>query len=321
MSGTDAAGGWRAWLTTQLRGDANPRARVAPATSYSDVMASLIVLAWVVEARNPYTGGHLWRVSRYSQLLAQAAGVPSVEVARIAVGALVHDIGKIGMPDAILLKPDHLTSEEYEVMKTHPAIGVRMLAGHPLAHLVHDIVQQHHERPDGKGYPRGLAGDDLPMSARIVGICDAFDAMTSRRPFRDGMPVPRALELMRKDAGTQFDGALLHLFGDLGDGGLLAHVHGHSDGGIPLQSCPVCGPTVVVRREQSAGDAVFCPNCSSAFVLVEQAGRLLATPTGGRGTPSELAPQADEALIGRLVQEAVQSLPLAALQRRLATST
>lgn len=308
-------GGWRGWLTARVRGDTSPSERVGASTSYADVMASLIVLAWVVEARDPYTGGHLWRVSRYSQLLAQASGLPSDEVARIAVGALVHDLGKIGVADAILLKPDRLTADEYDVMKTHPEIGVHMLAGHPLAALVRDIVLQHHERPDGMGYPHGRSGDALPVAVRIVGIADAFDAMTSRRPFRDGMPVPRALELMQHDAKTQFDAPLLHRFADLGRAGMLEHVRSHSDDGIPLDACPVCGPTVVVRREQEAGDAAYCPNCANAFVLVEQSGRLTAMPTGARGTPADLAPRADEALIRRLVQEAVRSLPLEALQR------
>jgi hypothetical protein len=201
-------------------------------------------------------------------------------------------------------------------MKTHPEIGVRMLAGHPLAALVRDVVLQHHERPDGRGYPQGLRGDALPVSARLVGICDAFDAMTSRRPFHDGTRIESALDRMQHASATQFDASLLHLFDELGRAGLLDDVHGHSDEGIPVQSCPTCGPTVVVRREQAAGDAVFCPNCGNAFVLIERSGRLTVNATGTVGTPVDLAPRADEALIGRLVQESVRSLPLEALRRQ-----
>lgn len=159
------------------------------------LLKSLFVMASMVEARDPYTGGHLWRVSQFSRILAEDAGLPSNVVARIALGGFLHDLGKIGVPDAILNKPDKLTDEEYEVIKTHPEVGSRLLADHPLADLARSAILSHHEMPDGRGYPHGLSGAAISVDASIVGICDAFDAMTSTRPYRKGMPISKALSI------------------------------------------------------------------------------------------------------------------------------
>ena len=115
----------------------------------TELVASLLKMAWFVEARDPYTGGHLWRVSRYAELLARAAGFREVDCARASLGGFLHDIGKLGLSDAILRKPGALTKDEMAIVRTHPEIGFRLLAGHPLAHLVSDAVLSHHERPDG----------------------------------------------------------------------------------------------------------------------------------------------------------------------------
>ncbi len=167
-----------------------------------DLLRSLLVMAWMVEARDPYTGGHLWRVSRFSRLLASELNLPDGDVARISLGGFLHDLGKVGVPDQILNKKDRLTDEEYEVIKTHPDVGWRMLAGHPLARLAETAIRAHHEMPNGKGYPRGLVGLDIPLDARIVGICDAFDAMTSTRPYRRGMPIEKALAIIEENLGN-----------------------------------------------------------------------------------------------------------------------
>ena len=289
--------------------------RHASPEQFSELLASLVVMAWFVEARDPYTGGHLWRVSRYAQLLAESGGLDPADVARISLGGFLHDLGKIGVPDAILRKADRLTDEEYAVIKTHPDTGLRMLAGHPLAELVREAVQLHHERPDGLGYPLGLRGDAIPLAARLVGICDAFDAMTSHRPYRAGMTIERSLAILNEFAGRQFDAAWTTRFIALGRSGALAHVQGHSDEGIPLQNCPMCGPTLVVRREQQPGEQIYCRQCGGEFVLKEGDGRPVATPTGRHGTPRDLEPIADHALIARAVDAAVQAMPLAALRR------
>lgn len=277
---------------------------------FSQLLASLMVMAWFVEARDPYTGGHLWRVSQYARLLAAAGGLPPDEVARISLGGFLHDLGKIGVPDAILRKPASLSDEEYAVIKTHPEMGLRMLAGHPLAGLVKNAIHLHHERPDGSGYPVGLTHESIPLEARIVGVCDAFDAMTSHRPYRAGMPLENALSTVHESLGRQFDQRFGSLLIELGEAGQLDHIRGHSDDGIPLQSCPMCGPTLVVRRGQLPGEQVFCRNCGGEFVLEDSSCGLTARPTGRAGTPVDLQTEADEALIARAVESSVRAMPV-----------
>jgi len=278
----------------------------SPVAKY--MLQSLFVMAWMVEARDPYTGGHLWRVSQYSLLLAREAGLEESEVARITLGGFLHDLGKVGVSDAILNKPGRLTEDEYDVIKTHPEVGAGLLAGHPLAPLAVAAVLHHHERPDGDGYPKQLAGDEIPIDARIVGICDAFDAMTSSRPYRTGMPIDRALSIIEDNLKQQFDSAFGEYFIGLGNSGVLNHIAGHSDQGIPLQECPICGPIIVVRRGQQAGEHVYCRNCGNDAVLEEKSGALQAVPTGQNGTAQQLEPHADLDIIDELVKAAVTSL-------------
>ena len=231
------------------------------------------------------------------------------------MGGLLHDIGKVGIPDAILRKADRLTPDEFAVIRTHPGVGARLLAGHPLGDFVRDMVLLHHERPDGRGYPFEHSGLTTPLAARIVGVCDAFDAMTSHRPFRSGMPVDRALTILGENAGTQFDDVLAARFIELGRGRLLEHVHAHTDDGIPLRSCPTCGPTLVIRREHAAGDSIVCPNCASVFELVQDDAELTTRLTGRHGSALDLAPAPDDLLIGRLVTSAVRALPVSEMER------
>jgi len=275
-----------------------------------DLLSSLLVMAWMVEARDPYTGGHLWRVSRFSRLLATALDLPDQEVARISLGAFLHDLGKVGVPDQILNKKDRLTDEEYAVIKTHPDVGWRMLAGHPLALLTEAAIRTHHEMPNGQGYPRGLAGENIPLDGRIVGICDAFDAMTSTRPYRRGMPIARALEIIEENLGGQFDAVFGARFVAIGRQGALDHIAGHSDEGIPLHECFMCGPTLVLRKDQAPGDHLYCRSCSGEYVARFEDGKLQTQPTGQRGSPADLEPEADHVLIARLVHESARALLL-----------
>lgn len=274
---------------------------------FEDIMASLLAMAWIVEARDPYTGGHLWRVAQYARLLATDMGLPDADVARIAVGGFLHDIGKIGIPDAILKKPDRLIEAEYDIIKTHPEVGLRMLAGHPLRALVEAALLSHHETPDGKGYPHGLVGDRIPLDARIVGVCDAFDAMTSKRPYRAALATPRVLDILQENLGRQFDAVIGQRFLGLAEADALNHILGHSDDGIPLQVCPMCGPTLVVERSRAAGSNVYCSSCGGEFE-VESKTPLRVRPTGRRGTARDLQPRPDIELIARLVREAASRL-------------
>jgi len=284
-----------------------------PQNKAEALLSSLLTMAWFVEARDPYTGGHLWRVSRYALLVAERAGMSGAQAARISLGGFLHDLGKIGVPDAVLRKADRLTAEEYEIIKTHPNMGARMLAGHPLAGLVQDAVRLHHERPDGKGYPLGLAGPRIPEIALVVGVCDAFDAMTSHRPYRAGMPIDKALGIIETEAGHQFDPRFARTLIDLGREKALDHVMGHSDEGIPLQNCPNCGPTLVLTARSQAGQTLYCRNCSGQFELMPRDGGLVANATGRMGHPADLEPELDLELVERTVAAAVAALPADAL--------
>ncbi|GCA58198.1 cyclic di-GMP phosphodiesterase response regulator RpfG [Pseudomonas sp. SCT] len=274
--------------------------------------SSLLLMAWFVEARDPYTGGHLWRVSRYARLLGQEIGLPTADVARVCLGGFLHDLGKIGVPDAVLRKTSALNEGEYSIIRTHPELGWRMLSGHPLADLVKEAVYSHHERPDGKGYPRGLRAGEIHIDARIIGLCDAFDAMTSSRPYRTGMSRGQALAIIQSQSASQFDAELSRHFIQLGRRGLLDHTMGHSDDGIPLQACPVCGPTLVIKRSLRPGQHIYCRNCGGEFAL-EPAGdnaNLVARPTGRVGNSQDLQPDADHELIRKVVAETVSGMPL-----------
>lgn len=281
----------------------------AAKVSADALIASLLNMAWFVEARDPYTGGHLWRVSRYSRMVAEQAGLDSSAVARIGLGGFLHDLGKIAVPDAILRKAGKLTDDEYAVIKTHPSVGSRMLAGHPLGHMVEEAVLLHHERPDGLGYPLGRSVE-LPNMALVVGVCDAFDAMTSHRPYRAGIAIEKAIAIVEGESGRQFDVRFSTSLAELAKEGALEHVVGHSDDGIPLQFCPDCGPTLALTRDSEAGKLIYCRNCTGQFKLASDGGgRLVAEPTGKMGCPNDLMPELDHGLIKYTIREAVAELP------------
>ena len=272
------------------------------------LLKSLFIMASMVEARDPYTGGHLWRVSQFCRVLAEHDGLPPNQVARVSLGGFLHDLGKIAVPDAILNKPDRLTDDEYTIIKTHPDVGRRLLIDHPLADLARSAVFAHHERPDGTGYPQQLPLDQISVDARIVGICDAFDAMTSTRPYRRGMPIERALGIIRDNLGTQFDSKWGKLFLELGEAGKLDHIVGHSEQGIPLHDCPMCGASIVIRRHQHEGDHAYCRACGAETEIHIVNGKTVVKATGQRGTPAQLEPEVDNELVRELVKESAAIL-------------
>lgn len=267
------------------------------------LLNTLLGLSMIVEARDPYTGGHLWRVSQFSKLLAQQAGLSRRDIALCEVGGFLHDLGKIGVPDAILNKPDRLTDGEYDVIKTHPSVGGKLLSNHPLANLAFEAVVGHHERPDGKGYPHGLAGDVIPEVARIVGIADAFDAMTSTRAYRKGMPMEKAFGIIGGELGSQFDAQLGRHFLVLNEATEVAHIIGHSESGIPLLPCPSCNAPVVVRSGQHEGEYIYCRVCGGETRLHKQDKLLQLEMTGQMGDAEVLAPDSDSDLIGAMVED------------------
>ncbi len=169
-------------------------------------------LARAVEMRDQYTGEHTRRVTDYSLLLAEQLRLPAAEKYQLQIGTPLHDIGKIGIDDAILRKPGKLTAGEFEAMKTHTTKGASMVTSLlNLAPMI-PIIKHHHERFDGKGYPDGLHGEQIPMSARIVAVADAFDAMTSERPYRPALPTEKAFLELAETSGTHFDPRCVEAF-------------------------------------------------------------------------------------------------------------
>jgi HD-GYP domain-containing protein (c-di-GMP phosphodiesterase class II) len=176
------------------------------------LMALLHALVNSVDAKDPYTYGHSERVAHISRALAAAAGLSVVECDRVYLAGLLHDVGKIGVPDAILCKPGKLTKEEFDALKKHPEIGVRILSPVKQIRDLLPGVLYHHERMDGRGYPEGLTGEKIPRLGQIICLADSFDAMTSNRTYRSAMPLPQAIEEIRRCSGSQFEPELSELF-------------------------------------------------------------------------------------------------------------
>lgn len=173
------------------------------------------ILRQTVEAKDPYTRGHSDRVSEYSVLIGKKLGLDEKTLHILKIGGLFHDIGKIGIPDSILLKESKLSDEEYSQIKNHPMIGVHMLGDAAIFSDILPIVRHHHERYDGRGYPSQLVGDDIPYVARIAAVADTFDAMTSKRSYRDSLPIDVVRAEIERCSGTQFDPNIAKVFLDI----------------------------------------------------------------------------------------------------------
>ena len=183
-------------------------------------------LASAVDAKDAYTHGHSQRVARYSGQLGRALGFDDQEIERLELSAVLHDVGKIGVPEAILNKPDRLTSAEMAVMKSHPEKGAEILSSIRAMRDIVPGVLHHHERFDGMGYPRTLKGENIPLQARIIIIADTFDAMTSTRPYRNALPTQVAIDEIRRCTGTQFDPRLADVFVELSERGIIRPIEG-----------------------------------------------------------------------------------------------
>jgi len=164
-------------------------------------------LSRAAEYRDPETGAHLLRMSNYTRLIARQLGLPIAEQEMLQEAAPMHDIGKVGIPDAILLKPGRLTEQEMETMRQHPVFGHEILNGSvsPLLQCAAVVALSHHEKFDGSGYPQRLAGEAIPLWGRIVAVADVFDALTSARPYKPAWPLERAREFLQSQRGLHFD--------------------------------------------------------------------------------------------------------------------
>ena len=177
----------------------------AEAETQSAYLGAIRALALALDARDPYTAGHSERVSAIAVGIGRQLRLDDEQLEVLRLGALLHDIGKIGVPDEVLRKPGSLTPPEFELIKQHPSLGARILRSVPFLARHIPIVELHHERPDGRGYPHGLAGDEIPLLARIAHVADAFDAMTSARAYRPARNSSEALSELWRCAGAQFD--------------------------------------------------------------------------------------------------------------------
>ncbi|MEM7247088.1 MAG: HD domain-containing phosphohydrolase [Acidobacteriota bacterium] len=184
-------------------------------------LSTIRSLAAAIDARDPYTRGHSDRVSRYARIIADQMELGLSAVTQVEVGALLHDVGKIGIEDRILRKPSALTPEEFEIMKTHPEKGGDIMAPIAVMRDVTDIIVHHHERWDGSGYPSGLAGEDIPLGARIVNVADTFDAMTTNRPYQRAMTFEVAAAKIRDFAGKAADPMVVDAFTEAMEAGLF----------------------------------------------------------------------------------------------------
>lgn len=176
---------------------------------------SIETLRYTVEAKDPYTRGHSDRVSAYSVLIGKYLNLSEEDLKTLKVGGLFHDIGKIGIPDSILLKEAKLTDDEYSQIKNHPSIGAHILCNAEVFKDIIPIVKHHHERFDGNGYPSKLRGVDIPYLARITAVADTFDAMTSRRTYRNALPIDVVRGEIERCSGTQFDPEIAKVFLDI----------------------------------------------------------------------------------------------------------
>jgi putative two-component system response regulator len=201
---------------TTLRARIRSQLRLKRLTDQLEHTESVIfMLAQAVEAKDPYTEGHLTRIKTYGEQLAIASRLSTEEVRAVRYGGVLHDIGKIGISDSILLKPGPLTPEEMDVMKRHPEIGAQIVSQMRFAPKIAPIIRSHHERWDGLGYPDSLLGGAIPIGAQIIAVVDAYDAMLTDRPYRRSLSVEESIEQLRGGKGTQFSPLVLDVFLEL----------------------------------------------------------------------------------------------------------
>jgi ribonuclease P protein subunit RPR2 len=193
------------------------RERAHAARLQDSYMATVRALSNAVEARDAYTGKHAERVAAYGSEIGRALGAELADDPEVQFGFLLHDIGKVAVPDAILYKPEPLTAEERDLIQCHPAVGAEILRDIAFLGEAKAVVRHHHERWDGAGYPDGLSGEDIPLAARVFAVADTLDALTTDRPYRPASPLRAARRVIDSAAGTQFDPAVVAAFETIPD--------------------------------------------------------------------------------------------------------
>ena len=224
-------------------------------------LSTINVLTRSIEARDKYTIGHAWRVTRFAMALADDLGWTDQQKDALEMGGVLHDVGKVGVGDAVLCKNGRLTDDEYLVMKSHPEIGARILKDVHFLQPAIPYIRDHHERWDGHGYPGKKAGDEISMEGRILAVADAFDAMTSNRIYRDGMPPEVAMAELKKCSGSQFDPTLVPMFVQIFMDGKVDYVLQNKAREGQSVLCPSCSTYVELKDGTVAGDRISCPIC------------------------------------------------------------
>jgi putative nucleotidyltransferase with HDIG domain len=189
-------------------------------------LATIEALARAIDAKDQNTQTHIRRVQTYAARMAKAVGLSPGEIQCIKTAALLHDIGKLAVPEHILSKPGPLTQEEFQKIRIHPEVGAEIIAAVPFPYPVAPIILSHHERWDGTGYPRGLAGEEIPKAARLISVADTYDVMTARDSYRKPVSSEEAIAELRRVAGTQLDPEVVEVFAALLDSGDLSFRHG-----------------------------------------------------------------------------------------------
>jgi HD-GYP domain-containing protein (c-di-GMP phosphodiesterase class II) len=227
----------------------------------TDFQTTLRLLANAIELRDHYTVGHTWRVTNFSVALAGELGYDEEKLKEVEMGGVLHDIGKIGVPDAILCKPGKLTDDEYEVMKVHPTKGADLMEDCKRLEPLIPYCKYHHERYDGRGYPEKLAGEEIPIQGRIVAVADTFDAMTSNRPYRKGLDPEIAIAEIEKNKGSQFDPECADAFIRAYRGGKISHILQAYHENEKSIACPFCSTFIPIEEGAELGNAFECNVC------------------------------------------------------------
>lgn len=229
---------------------------------------TLICLANAIELRDHYTVGHTWRVTKFAMETARQLGWDEEKIKEVEMGGVLHDVGKIAVPDAVLGKPGKLTDEEYAQMKIHPARGADLLRDVEFLHPLIPYCLYHHERYDGRGYPYGLKGVDIPLEGRLLAVADAFDAMTSNRPYRDGMDPKVALQQVIDNKGTQFDPNCANAFIECFTAGKMDKIlQTHHKGDATSVLCPFCSTFIQIPDTAKEEEIFNCGVCYRSVKL------------------------------------------------------
>ena len=234
-------GGNRVYLSSKILSESQDNAGTY---ARRNGLSAIYALVSTVEAKDPYTYGHSRKVNTYAVVLAEAIGLSPEEVSRVSTAALLHDIGKIGVPDKVLNKKGKLNAEDWEAIKAHPRLGATIVGNVPNLVPCVSIILHHHERWDGSGYPEGLKGEEIPIEARILAIADSFEAMSSARPYRPALCTEKVLKELRRGAGSQFDPQLVEVFIGIIEAGLPeeARAGQNPPGELPDSKPSIIGP-------------------------------------------------------------------------------